>query len=377
MSLYHSTICAVLLLSPLFCGDQILSQDNPPLLEQPVVPQERSVSVAPKYHHCFEKPEDAKEAIHRLPAIAHYWLKEDGTFIISPVERCVFLHLNSDDEREQFIEQFWYRRSVEPISLDYDFKTEFYRRIVFANETYGSKLLEGRNTDRGRLYVIFGPPDSVDNPAVPHSVETWHYHYIKGIGENVQIHFEYIARYDDYLLPDADRDLVGEADPSPDQFPITLESIGRFRAVDGPPKLRFEDLQAVLFSRATRDQVKIIHRIKFSPATRATTLARISIQIPCKKYAGDGQIPPSSAYPLFIQVKNQSGRVVATRELVVDNVVRDVCQATFHLDVPVYIPLAPGPYELAIAAKNRSTGEAGVIRTDIEVPTYDSLETKN
>ena len=156
----------------------------------------------------------------------------------------------------QSLEQFWYRRAVDPVSLDYDFKTEFYRRIVFANEEYGSKLLAGRKTDRGRLYVIFGPPESVDEnsdrstgAAAPHSVEKWHYHYIKGIGENVQIHFEYITRYDDYVLPDADRDLVGQARPNPDPFPVTPENIGLHAGrPERPREIRFKDLEELIGS---------------------------------------------------------------------------------------------------------------------------------
>jgi GWxTD domain-containing protein len=93
---------------------------------------------------------------HRLPEHARNWLAEDAIYLITREERCEFLLLGSDVEREQFMEQFWYRRAGDEISLDYDFKTEFYRRIVFANEKYGGKMPAGRNTDRGRLYVIFG-----------------------------------------------------------------------------------------------------------------------------------------------------------------------------------------------------------------------------
>src|ERR1700741_4844184 len=139
MSILCFTKRAALLLLPLFCVEPFLAQEKP-------------------RHACFEQPNGAKEAIRRLPESARDWLAEDAIYIITPEERCVFLHLDTDEEREQFVEQFWYRRSVEPVSLDYDFKTEFYRRFVVANEKYGSKLLAGWKTDRGRLYVIFGPP---------------------------------------------------------------------------------------------------------------------------------------------------------------------------------------------------------------------------
>jgi hypothetical protein len=66
----------------------------------------------------------ALDAIHRLPKNAHYWLAEDVVYIITPEERCAFLYLNTDEERAHFIERFWYRHTVNPVSLDYDFKAE-------------------------------------------------------------------------------------------------------------------------------------------------------------------------------------------------------------------------------------------------------------
>ena len=356
----HFTMRAALLLFPLFCVEPFLAQKKPP-------------------HACFEQPNGAKEAIRRLPESARYWLAEDAIYIITPEERCTFLRLNSDEEREQFIEQFWYRRSVDPSSLDYDFKTEFYRRIVVANEKYGSKLLAGRNTDRGRLYVIFGPPESVDensDPAASHSIETWHYHYIKGIGENVQIHFEYITRYDDYVLPDADRYLVGQTGRNPDPFPVTPENLGLHIGLERPPKIRFKDLEALLVSRVVRNEVKFSRQIEYSAATHATTLARIGVQIPCEACISAGHA--GVGYPLFVRISKPSGWVVATSELVADVAAsHDKSDSklilTAHLDVPV----SPGTYQLAIATKNATTGDAGVLLTQINVPTYELLGTKN
>jgi GWxTD domain-containing protein len=142
MSSLHSTIRVGLFLLLLLGAESILAQKE-------------------SHHACFEQPYGARDAIHRLPENFYYWLAEDAVFIISPEERCAFLHLNTDEEREQFIEQFWYRRTVNPDSPNEDFKIEHYRRIASANQKYGSGLV-GWKTDRGRTYVVLGPPDSVD-----------------------------------------------------------------------------------------------------------------------------------------------------------------------------------------------------------------------
>jgi len=259
-----------------------------------------------------------------------------------------------------------------------DFKTEFYRRIVVANEKYRSKLLAGRNTDRGKVYVIFGPPDSVDKnsqPAASHSMETWHYHYIKGIGEGVQIHFEYATRYDDYIFPDADRDLVGQADPNPGRFPSTRESIDLHIHPERTPNVRFKDLEALVVGRIVRNEVKFSQQITYSAATRATTLARIRVQIPCETCISAGR--SAVDYPLFVRVSKPSGWVVATSELVADVASQDEADSKLILTAHFDVPLAPGGYQLAIATKNATTADAGVFLTQIDVPTYELLGTKN
>ncbi|HEU0047840.1 MAG TPA: GWxTD domain-containing protein, partial [Nitrososphaera sp.] len=102
------------------------------------------------------------EAIASLPKIARFWLTEDAIYIISPEERCAFLHLATDEERDQFIEQFWSGRAPDPTSVDNSFKREHYERIVFANEKFSGQL-PGWKTDRGRVYVTYGPPDSIES----------------------------------------------------------------------------------------------------------------------------------------------------------------------------------------------------------------------
>ena len=61
------------------------------------------------------------------------WLDEDVVYIISPEERHSFLHLATNEEREQFIEAFWQRRNPDPDSPENTFKEEHYRRIAYAN----------------------------------------------------------------------------------------------------------------------------------------------------------------------------------------------------------------------------------------------------
>src|SRR5579883_774158 len=90
------------------------------------------------------------------------WVDEDVAYIISDEERKAFRTLQNDEEREQFIEQFWLRRDPTPDTLENEFKEEHYRRIAYANEHYASGI-PGWKTDRGRIYITFGPPDEIES----------------------------------------------------------------------------------------------------------------------------------------------------------------------------------------------------------------------
>src|SRR5438477_3447212 len=132
------------------------------------------------------------------------WLNEDVVYIISDEARQAWNRLATDEEREQFIEQFWLRREPTPDTVENEFKEEHYRRIAYANEHYASGA-PGWKMDRGRIYITFGPPDEIEShpsggtyerPTAEGGGETttfpfedWRYRYIEGIGNDVNIEF--------------------------------------------------------------------------------------------------------------------------------------------------------------------------------------------
>ncbi len=151
-----------------------------------------------------EQKQKIKKTLKELDIPYRTWLNEDVVYIISPDERNEFLKLSTNEEREQFIEQFWLRRSSNPDLPDNDFKEEHYRRIAYANEHFASGI-PGWKTDRGRIYIIWGKPDEIeshptggtyDRPmeegggsTTTYPWETWRYRYLEGIGENIIIEF--------------------------------------------------------------------------------------------------------------------------------------------------------------------------------------------
>jgi GWxTD domain-containing protein len=141
------------------------------------------------------------------------WLNEEVPYIISDEERKAFLSLSNDEEREAFIENFWQRRNPDPDSAENEFREEHYRRIAYANEHFAAGK-PGWKTDRGRIYIMWGPPDSIDShpsggmyerpieegggETSTFPFETWHYRYLEGIGENIDLEFVDSCQCGDY-----------------------------------------------------------------------------------------------------------------------------------------------------------------------------------
>ena len=99
-------------------------------------------------------------------------------YIITDAERTAFRNLQSEAERQKFIEQFWERRDPIPGTIENEFKEEHYRRIGYANARFGSRTgIPGWKTDRGRIYIKYGPSDAIDSHP---STEEWRYRYIEG-----------------------------------------------------------------------------------------------------------------------------------------------------------------------------------------------------
>ncbi len=115
----------------------------------------------------------------KLPATYKAWLEDEVATIIAPVEREVFLKLQSDRERDLFIEAFWKQRDPTPGTPGNEFKTEHARRLAHADRYLGRDAPRpGRRTDRGRIYIILGEPNDTQSFIGKSSIydtEVWFY----------------------------------------------------------------------------------------------------------------------------------------------------------------------------------------------------------
>ncbi len=405
MKQHRSTIWSVALLCG-FCWQSAVVAQEEQITGSSTEQQESDRrKTGPRSVPCFEAIDRASskqledKEFANLPGFARFWLTEDVVDLISPEERCTFLQLATDEERSQFIEQFWSRRAPDPTLLDNSFKQAHYERIAFADEKYGTQM-PGWKTDRGRVYVTFGRRDSIEShragektgrppedgvETYQYSFEVWRYRHLEGVGEHVELEFVNPSESGDYHLA-MPAEMKDELIFAPrynlgrsSRVGVTAESAQSFELFIGPaptPLVQFKDLEAMVVSRIVRDQVRFSYQIEFAKATNATTLARILVYLPSEQPSSpsnDGDSP--TGFEVFGRISKPSGWVVETfeRKISLDGRRNS---APYQPDSQFNAAIVPGTYRLAIAVKNMVTGKTGTLHTAIHVPSYEKINAK-
>ena len=351
------------------------------------------------------------------------WLNEDVSYIITDEERAAFKRLSTDEEREQFIEQFWLRRDPTPDSQENEFKEEHYRRIAYTNERFASGI-PGWKTDRGRIYITFGPADEVEShpsggtyerpfeegggTTSTYPFEKWRYRWIEGIGTDVIIEFvdptmtgEYRMTMDpsekDALLyvPNAGLTLMEQMGLSSkaDRFSRTdgtrlgtgnmplparmnqFERLHQYAMLQKPPQVKFKDLEAAVTSTIKYNLLPLKVRADYIRMTDSTILTSVTAQLEKKDLQFHDKEGISKA------VVNIYGRITSMARRVV-NVFEDVVSVEVPSELlgeaikgsSLYqksVPLPPGTYRLNLVVKDIVGGNMTNYEMALKVPRYE------
>jgi len=373
-----------------------------------------------------EKEKRKREEKLRKELLTPYrkWMNEDVSYIITDEERATFKRLQTDEEREQFIEQFWLRRDPTPDSIENEYKEEHYRRIAYANEHFASGI-PGWKTDRGRIYIMYGPPDEKDShpsggtyerpyeegggTTSTFPFEKWRYRYLEDIGTDIEIEFvdptmsgEYRMTMDpsekDALLyvPGAGLTMMeqmGLADKT-DRFNRTdgthlgigqdqtsskmnqFNRLEQFSKLQRPPSVKFKDLEAAVRSTISYNTLPMSVRVDYFPVTDASVMAYITVQFENKDLQFQSKEGVQKA------VVNIYGSITTlTRRRAISPF-----EDTVTVDAPVemlqayaqqkrvyqkVIPLPPGTFRLNVVAKDLVGGNMATYEQALNVPRLD------
>jgi GWxTD domain-containing protein len=351
------------------------------------------------------------------------WLQEDVGYIITDEERQSFKRMATDDEKQSFIESFWLRRDPTPDSAENEFKEEHYRRIAYANERFASGI-PGWKTDRGRIYITFGPPAEIEShpsggtyerpieegggTTSTYPFEKWRYRWIEGIGNDVNIEFvdptmtgEYRMTMDpsekDALLmvPNAGLTLMEQMGMSSkaDRFSRTdgtrlgtgnsplpsrmnqFERLQQFAMLQKPPQIKFKDLEAAVTSTIKYNLLPMRARADFMRITGSSIMTNVTLQFDRSELQFQDKEGISKAtVNIFARITSITRRPVQIFEDTVAIEVPTVQLGEAVKGVSIYqksVPLPPGTYRLNVVAKDIVSGNMNNYEMALNVPHYD------
>jgi GWxTD domain-containing protein len=371
-----------------------------------------------------KKEKQKKRTRESIDQVYKRWVDEDVRWIITDEERKTFMALKTDEEREQFIEQFWLRRDPDPDTDVNEYREEYYQRIAYSNEHFTSGI-PGWKTDRGRMYIMFGPPDekeshpsggSYDRPTwegggstSTYPFEIWWYRYIEGVGSDVEVEFvdptgsgEYrIARNaweKDALLyvPNAGLTLAEQLGLSSKADRIAFGGQGQgqmfgMRAKDQPferlellaklqkpPRVKFNDLSAIAneseLPKTTFDVLDFGLVVNFLRVTENSVITSFTVQLENGDlvYKDIGGLHTATAN-VYARISNVAGRRAGLFEdVVTSSYPNEVLQAGLAAR-SVYqknLVLAPGNYKIDLVVRDVVSGKTGVVRQGFVVPRF-------
>ena len=374
-----------------------------------------------------ERFKQQKELKQELKGPYKKWVDQDVHWIITDQELKAFKSLSNDEERDAFIEAFWQRRNPNPDSPENEFREEHYRRIEYSNEHFAAGK-PGWKTDRGHMYIAYGKPDSTDShpsggtydrpmdegggTTSTFPFEIWHYRYLEGIGENIDIEFVDTCMCGDYHMtidrsekdallhvPGAGQTLyeqMGMAKQA-DRFRGGLESLGtgpmasmqqskqfdrleQYAKLQAPPVIKFKDLQLESFMSnhklLTGPYFPFDVRTDYVKVTDDTVLVPITVQIKNRDITFNNKdgIDVGEVH-LIGRVSTITGKIVQSFEDTVEvQVPAELLTKTLD-NKRLYwksLPLRPGRYRVDIGVKDvNNPDHLGVWAQAINVPKYD------
>ncbi len=373
-----------------------------------------------------EKIRDRKALKEELKGSYKTWVDQDVRWIITDEEMSAFKHLSNDEERDQFIENFWLRRNPNPDSPDNEFREEHYARIAYANEHFAAGK-SGWRTDRGHMYIAYGKPDSIDSHPSGGSYERpmeegggntstfpfeiWHYRYLEGIGDNIDIEFVDTCMCGDYHMTidrsekdalktvagagqtlmesmgqanKADRfsggglEQLGKGPGGQDNQSKQFDRLDRFAKLQAPPVIKFKDLESYITQSKILTGKPFIFDVRtdYVKITNDTILIPLTLQIHNQDITFNSKDNVSTgAVNILGRVSTIAGRVIQTFEDTVSVPVPSELLARTQLQQSVYwkaLPLKPGLYKVDVVIKDvNQPDHIGVWKRSINVPKYD------
>ncbi|WP_433972249.1 GWxTD domain-containing protein [Tunturiibacter lichenicola] len=373
-----------------------------------------------------EKIAQRKALKQELKGVYKKWVDEDVRWIITDQELQAFKSLSNDEERDQFIENFWLRRNPNPDSPENEFREEHYARIAYANDHFAAGK-PGWRTDRGHIYIAYGKADSIDSHPSGGSYERpmeegggststfpfeiWHYRYLEGVGDNIDIEFVDTCMCGDYHMTidrsekdalkhvpgagqtmyeqtgqakQADRfsggglEQLGAGPLSSQNSSKQFDRLDRFAKLMAPPVIKFKDLESFMATSKILTGPPFLFDVRtdYVKVTNDTILVPVTLQIRNSDITFTNKDGVAmGTVNILGRVSNLNHKPIQTFEDTVSVQVPSELLARKRSDLSVYwksLPLRPGLYKIDIVIKDvNNPDHIGRWERSLNVPQYD------
>ena len=363
----------------------------------------------------------ARNVKPELKEVYKKWINNDVLYIITKDEKKAFNQLKTDEERENFIENFWRRRDPNPDTEENEYREEYYERIAYANEHYASGI-PGWRTDRGRTYIAWGKPDSVeshpsggsyDRPSyegggstTTYPFEVWFYRHLDNVGDGLEIEFVDPTGTGEYRLArnanekDALLTVPGAGLTTAEQLGLgnkgdrisgngSSNNYGRAQDqpfeklrvlvdLQRPPQVKFSDLQALAggdSGTVDNNPLDFDMQVDFFRQSEDRIIATFTVQTENKElvFENVGGLP-TAKMNVFGRITAVSGkRSGIFEDSVTTNATgEELAEAKDRKSVyQTAVALTPGTYKVDVVVRDVISGNKGVVSKGFTVPKYD------
>lgn len=350
------------------------------------------------------------------------WITTDVAYIITKDEKKAFYALKTDEERENFIENFWRRRDPNPDTEENEYREEYYERIAYANEHFTSGI-PGWKTDRGRVYIAWGKPDSIeshpsggtyDRPSyegggstTTYPFEIWFYRHLDNVGDGLEIEFvdptgtgEYrIARNANEkdalaMVPGAGlttAEQLGLSDKADRisgqnglnnnfmrQQDMPFERLRIITDLQRPPQVKFSDLAGLANTDSPvidNNPLDFDMRVDFFRQSDDRIIATFTVQTDNKELSFEdvGGLP-TAKMNIYGKITAVSGKRSGVFEdsVTASATAEELVEAKDRKSVyQKAIALTPGTYKVDVVVRDVVSGNKGIVSKGFTVPKYD------
>lgn len=333
---------------------------------------------------CQDPSQSEDKKIEPLSQWSKQWLEEVVPYIITGTEKKIFINLPTEVERGKFIQNFWKKRDPNPTTSENEFKMEYYKRIALANKFFGFSGIDGWRTDRGKIFILLGPPQEIQRDMSPSGLgysgfrgpkEIWNYWGLPNPRLPYNLEFVFVdnlgtgnfALERSVRLGDA-----GSQNINIDSSHLYFDYLETLAEATRNPFEGLNRLKGIITTQVTYDRIPIDYNHYHLKASEEKTYIFLAVKAP---YSAVTQKEIENEHyinlTLLINVSDRLGRIIYERSKDINfKHTREGLEALKgeSFQIQASISLEPEDYKIHFLVLDNFSGKIGTLHSNLSDP---------